>query len=96
MKKTFLALSVLSLVACTKSEVINDCDNVTFFSDKYTLDSVFVRTDLRMEERPVCGIDLQRCKDANKAAPFKPCPLNMIEIHRYKIGNTFTSPKIFK
>jgi hypothetical protein len=84
-------------MACSKSgAIINECDNVTFYSDKYSLDSVYQRTDLRMEERQVCGIDLQRCKDANLAPPFKPCGYNMMEIHRYKIGGIFSNPKIFK
>jgi hypothetical protein len=97
MKLSVLTLFICSLAACSKTgSISNECANVTFYSDKYTLDSVFVRSDLMMEERPVCGIDLQRCKDANKAAPFKPCALNMMEIHRYKIGMDNSKPKLFK
>jgi hypothetical protein len=94
MKRIFICFA-FAAAACQK-ENINECDNVTFLSDQYYLDSTFKKTDTIMQERPVCGIDLQRCIDANKAAPFVVCGLNLMEIHRYKIGGSFGTPKIFK
>lgn len=84
---------ILSCIACSKNKTDPPkCDKVCLLSDKYTNDSVFVRTDTIWKDDNICGEDLIRL---SKEQDFwiVLCADMTFELWRYVVGNNVTPLK---
>ena len=93
----FLGISVLS---CMKNTGFKEptCEFYCLLSDKYTTDSVYIRTDTLWGKGGyayVCGRDLDSCK-VRMIQWFSNCEDNTIECLRYVFGRVASSPPMLK
>jgi hypothetical protein len=95
-----LAMCIFIFGSCSKNEIIaqSTCDRATLLSDKYSSDSVFLKTDTLWFDAHLCGKDLQNIKAAKDywiifcSPPIQSMPSFTIEHCRYVIGNKITYP----
>jgi hypothetical protein len=83
------------LTACTKGPV-NNCNSAALLSDKYTLDSVFVKTDTLWKDDCIPYKEFIKIRDLAPAWYIGCYPNNYLECLRYVIGDKITYPIIFK
>tara|TARA_R110000868_G_scaffold335443_1_gene596298 strand:- start:891 stop:1184 length:294 start_codon:yes stop_codon:yes gene_type:complete len=65
MKLILKAIAALIILAsCTKEQTEKppNCSPVYLLSDKYTIDSVYLKTDTLWQDKNICGADLERLK----------------------------------
>lgn len=98
MKKIILILLslVMILCGCVKETTDQNCQQVYELSDKYTRDSVFIRTDTLKpwgDNNIICGKDLMVLSNSNPS--WQLCDQEIIEYRRYVIGNKITYAKTF-
>lgn len=83
--KTICSLAILAaLSACQKENHFINCQPVLLLSDKFTKDSVFIKTDTLMKERIVCGADLDSIK-VHSSYWNNLCSIDELEHLRYII-----------
>ena len=91
---TVIAMSViLPFTSCSKDRIDSpNCDTVCLLSDKYTSDSVYLRTDTLWKDDNICGEDLIRLSKLQESWIVL-CADMSIERWRYVVGNKVTQPK---
>jgi len=100
MKPIFsLILPLFFALACTKGEVElpQNCTRVTVYSDKYTGDTTYLKTDI-LYQSCLFGAELQKCINAGNSWAVM-CDISLpfrLERIRYEIGSKKTQPYIKK
>ena len=83
MKKLIPILLTVVLISCSKEVTKESCAMCYLLSEKYTYDSVYIRTD-PLFEGLACGDELDKFKAAHDTT-FKVCNPNIIEHWKYII-----------
>lgn len=97
---TIILAAILFFTSCSKNEIIpqEKCDRATLLSDKYSSDSIFLKTDTAWTDPHLCGKWLEEIKQAKDSwvifctPPISSLPTFTIEHLRYVVGNKITSP----
>lgn len=98
--KRILPLLVVLAIGCTKAQDLPEstCQRVYYLSDKYTVDTFFVRTDTLWPwgrtNNVFCNDELNQFRIPNDS--FIVCSIQMYEVRRFVIGNIITHPRIYK
>jgi len=99
MKHLFIFATFIWLAACNKEEPIKPtCQRVYFLSDKYTYDTIYVKTDSLWpwgkHNNDFCNSDTLQF--SNDERILKICADSTLEVRRWVIGNKITSYTIFR
>ncbi len=93
-------LILLFFTACTKeyTSPVPQCQRVYYLSDKYTFDTVYLKTDTLWPwgryNNVFCGKDTLIF--SNYRDSFRVCGIQIYEVLRCVIGDKITYPKIYK
>jgi hypothetical protein len=98
MKK--LSIAVLLIAGCTKLYVEHPpCQRVYMLSDKYTLDTSYIRTDTLWPwgryNNAFCNSDTLIFYQSVQPTPLQICGKDNLVIIRYVVGNKITFARIY-
>ena len=98
MNNILIFICLYVILGCKRAIIDQDnCTPVAVYSDKYTIDTTFLKTDI-LYQSCLFGTELQKCINAGNSWAVM-CDLSLpfrIEHIRYEIGNKKSFPYIKK